>query len=95
MQTRSENSNANVVLKNQIVSIEEAKQWIGRRLILQAPWLGFTPGTRCFISCVVDFGDGPLLWITTDDAHSLDVDQLDIETVHELFMTPHTCSPVN
>lgn len=63
------------------LSLEEARAWIGRRLVLRKPRLHFEPGTRCVVMCVVDFGDGLLLSVTTDGARAEEVDQL---TVNEL-----------
>ena len=71
------------------VSLEEAKEWIGLRLILLKPWLGFRPGTLCRVMCLVDFGDGLLLWITTDDEQCREIDQLDISSIPPLFKIMH------
>lgn len=73
-------------------SLAEAKAWIGRQLVLRKPWLGFSAGTPCKVMCVVDFGDGLLLWIVTDHAHSQDIDQLEISCVSELFGPRHAAS---
>ena len=67
------------------VSLDEAKTWIGRRLTLRKPLLGFQPGTRCIVMCVVDFGDGILLWIKTDDVSANDVEQMELPLVSEYF----------
>lgn len=69
---------------NNIV-LTDAKNWIGRRMVLKSAWLGFAPGTRCRVMCVVDFGDGLLLWLVTDDEHVRDVDQLEISFIAKLF----------
>ena len=68
-------------------SLEETKEWIGRRLILLKPWLGFRPGTLCKVMCLVDFGDGLLLWIITDDEQCRDIDQLEVSSISALFKT--------
>ena len=67
------------------VSIEEARRWIGRRLVLRKPLLGFDAGTRCVVMCLVDFGDGLLLWVTTDDKHAADIDQISWQDLQEYF----------
>lgn len=53
-----------------------ARVWIGRRLILKTQWLNFEAGTPCRVMSLVDFGDGLLFWIRTDDPAGLDVDQV-------------------
>lgn len=65
-------------LPNLVHDIEwrHARTWIGRRLQLRKPWLDFEAGTPCRVMCVVDFGDGPLFWIKTDNARQQDVDQI-------------------
>lgn len=67
------------------VSLEDAKRWIGRRLVLRKPLLGFAAGTPCVVMCIVDFGDGPLLWITTDDERCADIDQIGLRDLQEHF----------
>jgi len=67
------------------VSLHEAKKWIGRRLVLRKSLLGFQPGTLCIVMCVVDFGDGILLWIKTDDVSANDVEQMELKLVAEYF----------
>ena len=67
------------------VSIEAARTWIGCSLTLKKPLLGFEAGTRCVVMCVVDFGDGFLLWICTNERHSRDIDQLDISEITDYF----------
>lgn len=52
-----------------------ARAWIGRRVILKDRWLDFEAGTPCRVMSVIDFGDGLMFWITTDDAAQLEVDQ--------------------
>lgn len=52
-----------------------ARAWIGRRVILKDRWLDFEAGTPCRVMSVIDFGDGLMFWITTDDAPQLEVDQ--------------------
>ena len=68
------------------VSLAEAKTWIGRVLLLKKKWLEFKPGTRCRVMCVVDFGDGLLLWLVTDDEHSREVDQVELSVLHDIFI---------
>ena len=68
-----------------VLGLEEARAWIGRRLVLRRPLLGFAAGTRCAVMCVVDFGDGLLLWVRTDDRRLEDVDQLALEDLEEHF----------
>ena len=67
------------------MSLEAARRWIGRRLVLVKPLLGFEAGTPCVVMCVVDFGDGLLLWVSTDDKRSLDVDQVSWKELEEYF----------
>lgn len=62
-----------------------ARTWIGRRLVLRQPWLGFDAGTPCRVLCVVDFGDGILFWLTTDEAVPRDVDQVTRRELEECF----------
>jgi hypothetical protein len=69
----------------QTASLEEARCWIGRNLILRKPLLGFDAGTRCVVMCLVDFGDGWLLWVTTDDKHAVDIDQVSWQELQEYF----------
>lgn len=64
---------------------DEAQSWIGRRLILRRPLLEHMPGTPCIVMCVVDFGDGPLLWIVTDDKQAIEVDQFELSRVSYYF----------
>ena len=68
------------------VALAEAKTWIGRVLLLKNNWLGFKPGMRCRVMCVVDFGDGLLLWVITDDEHSREVDQVEFSFLDDLFI---------
>ena len=37
--------------------LEQARRWIGCRLILRSPYLGYSPGRACIVMCVVDFGE--------------------------------------
>lgn len=67
------------------LSLDEARAWIGRRLVLRRPLLGFAPGTPCAVMCVVDFGDGLLLWVRTDDRRLEDVDQLALADLEAHF----------
>ena len=67
------------------VSIDEARTWIGRRLVLRKTLLGFEPGTHGIVMCVVDFGDGLLLWIVTDDNRLIDIEQIALPLVSEYF----------
>lgn len=53
-----------------------ARVWIGRRLVLKERWLDVEAGTPCIVMCLVDFGDGLLFWIRTDDDAPRDVDQV-------------------
>ena len=69
---------------------------IGRRLLLRRALLGFKPGTPCRVQCVVDFGDGLHLWITTADEEQVDVDQIDAEDLQRYFIVlrdPHDGDP--
>lgn len=86
MQSVSSNtSNVGSITRVDKVSLEEARSWIGRRLVLQKSLLGFEAGTLCIVMCTVDFGDGLLLWIVTDDKQYLDVDQFDLPAISEYF----------
>ncbi|HEX9583408.1 MAG TPA: hypothetical protein VGB36_02765 [Gammaproteobacteria bacterium] len=69
----------------ELTTIEEARSWIGRRLILRKPLLGFDPGTHCVVMCVIDFGDELLLWITTDDKRAEEVDQMNPGDIRTFF----------
>lgn len=53
-----------------------ARAWIGRRLVLKERWLDVEAGTPCMVMCLVDYGDGLLFWIRTDDEAPRDVDQV-------------------
>ncbi|HSH42430.1 MAG TPA: hypothetical protein VK973_09950 [Arenicellales bacterium] len=69
------------------IELRHARRWIGRRLVLRQRWLGFDAGTACVVTCVVDFGDGLLFWISTDEAEPRDIDQVtrrELETCFEL-----------
>lgn len=65
-----------------------ARAWTGRRLLLSKPWLDFEAGTPCRVMCVVDFGDGPLFWIKTDDSAQRDVDQVTRRELETHFHVP-------
>lgn len=85
MHTAIDISSRKVSARSNNISLSDAKKWIGRRMVLNRAWLGFAPGTRCRVMCVVDFGDGLLLWFVTDDEHVHDVDQLEMSFVYKLF----------
>ncbi len=72
------------------VSLEQARSWIGCRLILRKPLLDCKPGLACIVMCVVDFGEGCLLWISTDDNRATEVDQMEIGEVLEYFRIAQT-----
>lgn len=61
---------------SQDIEWRHARLWVGRRLVLRNRWLDFEAGTPCRVMCGVDFGDGLLYWITTDDAAHREVDQV-------------------
>ena len=86
----SKNTETNAIRQVNTVAYEEARLWIGRRLILRKPLLGFEPGKRCMVMCVVDFGDEPLLWIVTDDKQQIEVDQLELSCVSDYFRLQQT-----
>ncbi len=67
------------------LTLDQARSWIGCRLVLRKPYLGFTPGLTCIVSCVVDFGEGCLLWVSSYDDPSVDVDQLNLNKILEYF----------
>jgi len=67
------------------LSLDEARAWIGRQLILLRPLLDFAAGTPCAVMCVVDFGDGLLLWVRTDDQRLDDVDQFELADLEAHF----------
>ena len=71
--------------RSNTASLEQARSWIGRRLVLRAPLLGFEPGLACIVMCVVDFGEGCLLWISTDDNRVREVAQIEPHRVLEYF----------
>lgn len=99
MSTSLTTSRPNIPHKSNQVFLPEAKSWIGRVLLLRKKWLGFKAGTRCRVMCVVDFGDGLLLWITTDDEHSQEIDQVEVSALDECFIPlpietqPHSLLP--
>ncbi len=86
----SKDTDTNTIRRANTVAYEEARLWIGRRLILRKPLLGFEPGKRCVVMCVVDFGDEPLLWIVTDDKHQIEVDQLELSCISDYFRQQQT-----
>ena len=65
--------------------LAQARRWIGQRLELREPFNGFPAGTRCVVMCVVDFGDGLLLWVITDDPRLEEVDQVSLDEVSTRF----------
>lgn len=65
--------------------LDDARAMIGRRLVLRRPLLEFETGTPCRVQCVVDFGDGLLLWVTTADERQADVDQIDADDLKTFF----------
>lgn len=85
MQTSINSAKPTMPCVAKAVSLTEAKKWIGRRMILRQSWLGFAKGTLCRVMCVVDFGDGLLLWFVTDDDHARDIDQLDMAAISTIF----------
>jgi len=70
-----------------------ARLWTGRRLLLRKPWLDIPSGTPCRVLCVVDFGDGPLFWIRTDDGAQRDVDQVTRRELETHFCLPDSARP--
>lgn len=86
----SKDTDINGTRRAKTVAYEDARHWIGHRLILRKPLLEFEPGTLCIVMCVVDFGDGPLLWIVTDDKQHIEVDQLELSCVSNYFQQQHT-----
>ncbi len=86
----SKNTNINPTRLANNVAYEEAHRWIGCRLILHKALLTFKPGTRCVVMCVVDFGDGPLLWVVTDDEQQNEVDQLELSCISDYFRRQKT-----
>lgn len=80
-----ENMRSNTTFNSSIRNLDDAREWIGRRLTLRKNLLAFKPGRRCIVMCVVDFGDGPLLWIVTDDKHAIEVDQMELSCVANYF----------
>lgn len=70
-----------------------ARAWIGRRLVLKERWLDVEAGTPCVVMSLVDFGDGLLFWITTDDDAPRDVDQVtrrELETYFSIGGLPES-----
>lgn len=81
----SKNLDIDTNRRENLVTYEKARLWIGRRLILRKPLLSYAPGMPCVVMCVVDFGDGPLLWIVSDDNQAVEVVQLELSSVSEYF----------
>lgn len=67
------------------LTLDQARAWIGRRLVLRRSLFGLAPGTPCRVACVVDFGDEFLLWVETDDDGAREVDQLSLRDLLDLF----------
>lgn len=67
------------------IELRHARAWIGRRLVLKSRWLDFEAGTPCRVMGLVDFGDGLLFWIKTDDPAGLDVDQVTRRELAQYF----------
>jgi hypothetical protein len=67
------------------IELRHARAWIGRRLVLKSRWLDFEAGTPCRVMSLVDFGDGLLFWIKTDDPAGLDVDQVTRRELEQHF----------
>jgi len=65
-----------------------ARRWTGRRVVLRERWRDIEAGTPCRVMCVVDFGDGPLFWIKTDDSAQRDVDQVTRRELEIHFHVP-------
>ena len=78
--------------RSNTASLEQARSWIGRRLVLRAPLLGFEPGLACIVMCVADFGEGFLLWIASDDRQAREVDQIEMHRVLEYFQVVPSAS---
>lgn len=86
----SRTTDVNATRRANTVTYEAARFWIGRRLVLRKPLLEFEPGVLCVVMCVVDFGDGPLLWIVTGDKQHIEVDQLELSCVSDYFRLQQT-----
>lgn len=67
------------------IELRHARAWIGRRIVLKSRWLDFEAGTPCRVMSLVDFGDGLLFWIKTDDPTGLDVDQVTRRELEQHF----------
>ncbi|MDZ7840590.1 MAG: hypothetical protein U5R46_07185 [Gammaproteobacteria bacterium] len=67
------------------IELRHARAWIGRRLVLKSHWLDFEAGTPCRVMSLVDFGDGLLFWIKTDDPAGRDVDQVTRRELEQHF----------
>ena len=65
--------------------LAEARRWVGRRLRLRTAFNGHPAGSRCVVMCVADFGEGLLLWVTTDDARLDEVDQVSLAQLRQRF----------
>ena len=80
-------------LDGDAVELAQARRWIGRRLELRDAFNGHPAGTRCVVMCVADFGEGLLLWITTDDPRLDEVDQVSLAELHQRFRPQPPCRP--
>lgn len=67
-------------------TLEDVRPWIGRRLALKKPLGEFGPGASCIIMCAVDFGEGLLLWVKTEDTALRDVGQFELTAISEYFI---------
>ena len=72
-------------IPDQYFAFCDAKFLIGRRLVLRRALRDYPAGTPCVVMCVVDFGDGPLVWVATDDVRVEDVDQFSVEELTQVF----------
>jgi len=86
----SEDTDSDATRRENTVAYQDARDWIDRRLILRKPLLDFEPGMECVVMCVVDFGEGPLLWIMTDDKYHTEVGQLELSCVSDYFQQQQT-----
>lgn len=72
------------------LSLESARRWIGREVILKEDYREFKAGSHCVVSCAIDYGDqdGLLLWVDGklgEEDRFREVDQFDYPTFKRLF----------
>lgn len=75
----------NTTLSRSPECVQDARGWIGRRLVLRQRLGGFEAGTPCVVMCAVDFGEGLLLWVKTRSGTLEDVGQFSPRDIKKRF----------